>query len=260
MDLNADLGEGFGAWSAGNDGVLLKLITSANVACGFHAGDPSIMRDVCSQASARGVAVGAHVGYRDLAGFGRRHIAYRASELADEVLYQIAALDGIAQSAGTRVRYVKPHGALYNIAFDDPVQAAAVVVAVAVYDARLAVLGMPGSQLLRAADAAGLRTVTEGFADRSYTPAGRLVSRSEPGAVLIDADVVAEQALRMAVDGEVFAVDGTRLAMSPESLCVHGDTPGSAALAARVRDELVGAGVRLDPFTAVAVAPGDRPW
>jgi UPF0271 protein len=258
MDLNADLGEGFGAWTVADDDALLKLVTSANVACGFHAGDPSIMRAVCTGAAARGVAVGAHVGYRDLAGFGRRPMAYRAVELADDVLYQLAALDGVARSAGTAVSYVKPHGALYHAAVDDPVQAGAVVAAMRSYDPGLGLLCLPDSALARAGRDAGLRVLAEAFADRAYTPDGRLVGRGEPGAIVTDPAEVAGRALRMAVDGEVVAVDGTRVALAPDSLCVHGDTPGAVALLQHVRSALTGAGVPLAPAVRVPRAPAAR--
>src|SRR6266542_1669899 len=228
MDLNADLGESFGAWRIGADDALLKLVTSANVACGFHAGDPSTMRAVCASAAARGVAVGAHVGYRDLAGFGRRHIAYQARELSDEVLYQITALDGMARTSGTAVSYVKPHGALYNTALDDPGQAGAVVAAVRAYNPDLAILCLPDSVLQRTATDAGLRAVRECFLDRAYTPAGRLIPRGTPGAVITDAEAVVARAVLMATEGVVAAADGTRVAVAPESMCVHGDTADAA--------------------------------
>jgi UPF0271 protein len=247
MDLNADLGEGFGVWRLGDDEAMLDVITSANVACGFHAGDAATMRNVCVAAAARGVAVGAQVSYRDLAGFGRRRIDYDPGELRDDVLYQIAALDGIARVAGTRVTYVKPHGALYNTAADDEVQANAVVRAVAEYDVDLAVLGLPASALLRAADAAGLRSVTEGFADRGYLASGRLVPRTQPDALVVDPAAVAARALAMA-GGEIVAVDGTVVRQRVESICVHGDTPGAVALATSVRQTLSDAGVNLAAF------------
>jgi UPF0271 protein len=249
IDLNSDLGEGFGIWTLGDDDALLGVVTSANVACGFHAGDPSTMRRVCATAAARGVAVGAHVGYRDLAGFGRRSIDVDPGELADEVVYQLAALDGFCRLAGTRVKYVKPHGALYNRTVADPVQAGAVVDAVRAYDPDLPVLGLPGSELLATAEAAGLWAVPEAFADRGYTPDGTLVPRSEPGAVVTDPDRVAARAVAMAVDGTVTAVDGSTVAVDARSLCLHGDTPGAAVLARRVRAALVDAGVVVEPFS-----------
>jgi UPF0271 protein len=248
IDLNADLGEGFGVWRLGDDDALLELVTSANVACGFHAGDPATMRRVCTRAAAAGVAVGAQISYRDLAGFGRRFIDVDPADLADDVLYQLAALDGIARAAGTRVSYVKPHGALYNAAVTHEGQAGAVVDAVLAFDRRLPVLGLPGSALLRAAEAAGMRPVAEGFADRGYTRDGRLVPRREPGALVQDADVVADRAVRMATEGVVVAVDGTTLLMPVESVCVHGDTPGAVDLARAVRTALSEAEVSVHPF------------
>lgn len=250
MDLNADLGEGFGIWRLGDDEGLLDVVTSANVACGFHAGDPGTMRRVCAMAATRGVAIGAQVSYRDLAGFGRRRIDYTFDELRDDVLYQLAALDGIAHVEGARVAYVKPHGALYHTATDDPSQASAVIAAVVEYDPELAVLGLPDSQLLRAAADAGLAVVAEGFADRGYLPDGRLVPRSRPDALVTDLDLVTARAVRMALDDEVVAIDGTVVGQRIGSICVHGDTAGAVALAAAVRSALTGSGVRLAPFTS----------
>jgi 5-oxoprolinase (ATP-hydrolysing) subunit A len=248
MDLNADLGEGFGVWRLGDDDALLGVVTSANVACGFHAGDPATMRRVCSRAAAAGVAVGAQVSYRDLAGFGRRFMDVDPAELTDDILYQLAALDGIARVAGTRVSYVKPHGALYNAAVSHEGHAQAVVDAVLAYDRRLPVLGLPGSVLLREAEAAGMRPVSEGFADRGYTPAGTLVPRTQPGALVHDPVAVAARALRMAADGVVDAVDGTPVLMPVQSVCVHGDTPGAVEMARAVRTSLEEAGLALRPF------------
>jgi UPF0271 protein len=236
VDLNADLGEGFGAWRMADDEALLDIVTSANVACGFHAGDPSTMDRVCTAAAARGVAIGAQVGYRDLVGFGRRHIDYAHDELRDDLLYQIGALDAFARAHGSRVGYVKPHGALYNAAVPDGIPAAAVVAAAAAFDRAMPVLGLPGSALLRHARDAGLRPVDEGFADRRYRADGTLVPRREPGAVLTGTQEVVDQALRLAGTGEV------------ASLCVHGDTPGAVALARAVRDALRAAGIELAPF------------
>jgi UPF0271 protein len=248
VDLNADLGEGFGVWRLGDDDALLGVVTSANVACGFHAGDPATMRRVCTRAAAEGVTVGAQVSYRDLAGFGRRFLDVEPAELADEVLYQLAALDGIARASGTDVGYLKPHGALYNAAVTHEAHAQAVVDAVVAHDPTLPVLGLPGSALLRLADAAGLTTVAEGFADRGYTPQGTLVPRREPGALVEDAGQVAARAVRMVVEGVVVAVDGTAVDLRVQSLCVHGDTPGAVGLARAVRAGLEEAGVRLAPF------------
>jgi UPF0271 protein len=247
MDLNSDLGEGFGIWRLGDDEALLEVVTSANVACGFHAGDPSTMRRVCAAAAGRGVTIGAQVSYPDLRGFGRRFIDIDPAELADAVLYQIGALDAFARAAGTRVAYVKPHGALYNTAVHHEVQAAAVIDGVRAYG-ELPVLGLPGSKLLAAAANAGLPTVLEAFADRGYTPEATLVSRKEPGALLTDTAAVVERAVRLAQHGEIVAVDGTVLTVLAASLCLHGDTPGAVAHARAVRTALADAGIQLSPF------------
>lgn len=249
VDLNADLGEGFGSWRLTDDDALLEIVTSANVACGFHAGDPSIMARVCTRAARRGVAIGAQVGYRDLVGFGRRHIDIAPDDLSADVLYQLGALDAFARAAGTRVRYVKPHGALYNTAADDPGQAHAVARAVAAYSADLPLLGLAGSQHETAARAAGLPFVTEAFADRAYTSVGRLVPRAESGAVHTDPDTIVQQALGIVRDGTVLSVDGTQVMVRAQSLCVHGDTPGAVGLARAVRAALTEAGVRIDAFS-----------
>jgi 5-oxoprolinase (ATP-hydrolysing) subunit A len=250
MDLNADLGEGFGAWRLGDDDALLEIVTSANVACGFHAGDPGTMRRVCAAAAARGVAVGAQVGYRDLAGFGRRRIDYTFADLRDDVLYQIGALDGFCRVAGTSVRYVKPHGALYNTAAVDEAQAAAVVAAVRDYDPALPVLCQPGSVLAQLAAGSGLAVVGEGFADRGYRADGTLVPRSAAGALVVAEEAVVRRAVRLATEGTVEAVDGTVVPAPVASICLHGDTPGAAALARAVRAGLAEAGVALAPFAA----------
>ena len=248
MDLNADLGEGFGIWRLGDDDALLRIVTSANVACGFHAGDPVTMRRVCEWAADRGVAVGAQVAYRDLAGFGRRRIEYDLAELRDEIIYQIAALDGFGRLQGERVRYVKAHGALYHAASVDAGSASAIVAAVCDYDRTLPVLCQPSSTLAEVARSAGLRVVSEGYADRAYRPDGRLVPRGEPGAVLSDVETVVARAVRMATAGEVVAADGSVVAVPAESLCVHGDTPGAVELAQRVRAGLEASGLHLAPF------------
>ncbi|GAA2583998.1 5-oxoprolinase subunit PxpA [Actinomadura fulvescens] len=246
FDINADLGEGFGIWELGDDLALLDVITSANVACGFHAGDPVIMRRVCAGAVERGVTIGAQVSYRDLAGFGRREMDVAAPELTAEVLYQLAALDGMARAEGGRVAYVKPHGALYNRVVRDPVQAGAVADAVRAYDASLPILTLPGSAVHEVAG--GLTAVTECFADRAYTPEGTLVSRREPGAVVDDPATVVERAVRMAVAGTVVAVNGAEIPLRARSICVHGDTPGAVELARSVRAALAEAGVTLESF------------
>jgi UPF0271 protein len=250
LDLNADLGEGFGVWRLGDDDALLQVVTSANVACGFHAGDPLIMRRVCELAAARGVAIGAQVSFRDLAGFGRRRMHVAPDELTADVLYQLGALDAFARAAGTRVRYVKPHGALYNAAADDPADAAALAAAVAAYDASLPVLGLPGSAMETAARGAGVPFVAEAFADRGYLPTGRLVPRDDAAALITDPDVVVQRAVRFATEGSVETVDGTVVPVRPQSLCLHGDTPNAVHLADAVRRALVSAGVVLRPFAA----------
>ena len=248
IDLNADLGEGFGRWQLTDDDALLSVVTSANVACGFHAGDPSTMRRVCELAAERGVVIGAQVSYRDLAGFGRRAMDVPPDELADEITYQIGALEVFARAAGATVRYVKPHGALYNRCVRDEEQAGAVIDGIRAAGSGLPVLGLPGSRLHEAALAAQLPVVGEAFADRAYTAEGTLVSRREPGAVLHDPDEVVTRALGMARDRTVTSLDGRPVDIAARSLCLHGDTPGAAALARRVRSELTAAGVRVRSF------------
>ncbi|MCK9875265.1 LamB/YcsF family protein [Frankia sp. Ag45/Mut15] len=247
-DLNADLGEGFGVWRLTEDDALLPLVTSANVACGFHAGDPSTMRRVCERAVEHGVRIGAQVSYRDLAGFGRRAIDMDPTELRDDLTYQLGALDAFARIAGDRVRYVKPHGALYNRVVADEEQAAAVVEAVHGYDPGLPVLGLPGSALLRRAAAAGLTCVGEAFADRAYTDAGTLVSRREPGAVLHDPEAVIHRTVRLATTGTLDSAHGVPVRVAARSICVHGDTPGAVDLIRGLRTALHEAGVTVVPF------------
>lgn len=248
VDLNSDLGESFGAWSMGDDAALLRVVSSANVACGFHAGDPSTMLATCREAAANGVTVGAHVSYRDLAGFGRRAMDVPAGELRDEVLYQLAALAGLARVAGTSVRYVKPHGALYNRIVHDTGQARAVVDAVVAFDPTLALLGLAGSAVEQAAEGAGVRFVREAFVDRGYRSDGTLVPRTDPGALLSDDGEIAARAVRMVTEGRVVDSDGTDIPVGVDSLCVHGDTPGAVAMALAVRDALAEAGVSVEPF------------
>lgn len=245
VDLNADVGESYGRWVLGEDAALMTVVTSANVACGAHAGDATTMRVSCELAARHGVRVGAQVGYRDLAGFGRRFVDVDPGELADDVVVQIGALEAAARVAGTQVTYVKPHGALYHAVVRHEEQAVAVVRAVRSYDPRLPVLGLTGSVLFRAAAAAGLATLAEGFADRGYLPNGALVPRGAPGALLHDPVEVAARAVRMVVDREVVTVDGTVLPVRIGSLCLHGDTPGAAGLAGAVREALTAAGVTL---------------
>lgn len=244
IDLNADLAESFGRWTLGDDAAMLAVVTSANVACGFHAGDPLVMRSALEIAKVNGVAVGAHVSYRDLAGFGRRYVDASPAELEGDVLYQVGALQGIARAVGTSVRYVKPHGALYNRIQHDPVHAGAVVAAVATTG--LPIMGMPGSVILQLAAAAGLATLTECFADRAYSRDGSLVARDIPGAVIHEPAEVAARAIRMATEGTVETIDGDIVELGhPDSLCLHSDTPGAVELARAVRAALESAGVEV---------------
>ncbi|WP_260195827.1 LamB/YcsF family protein [Actinophytocola gossypii] len=248
IDLNCDVAEGFGAWRITDDDALLGVVSSANIACGFHAGDPGTMRRACETAVRNGVAIGAHVGYRDLAGFGRRYVDVPPAELTDDVLYQLGALHAFAAAAGGWVGYVKPHGALYGTIGRDDAQAGAVVEAVHQFDATLPVLGLPGSRWLAIADKAGLPVVREAFLDRGYTPDGRLVPRRSPDALLSDPAAVAERCVRLAEAGEIVAVDGTVLTVDARSVCVHGDTPGALELVTAAREALTGAGVTVRSF------------
>jgi len=248
IDLNSDLGEGFGAWRMGDDAALLGVVTSANIACGFHAGDPVTMRRTVGVAAQRGISVGAHVSYPDLRGFGRRHVDLPHDELAADVLYQLGALDALARSAGTRVRYVKPHGALYNEMAVDEDLAAVVVSAIASFDDSLPLITLPGSAAITAAQRLGLPSFREGFADRAYEPDGQLVSRAKPGAVLDNVQAIAGRAVRMATDRMVVAIDGTPLRLDVDTICIHGDSSTAVASAVAVRDALVDGGVALAPF------------
>ncbi|MEC4614989.1 LamB/YcsF family protein [Tsukamurella tyrosinosolvens] len=248
IDLNADCGESFGAWRLGDDAALLDVVTSANVACGFHAGDPTTLRQTCAAAVAAGVAIGAQVGYADLRGFGRRSMDVPAADLTADVIYQIGALQAVARSVGGTVDYVKPHGALYNRIVADEAQAAAVVEGVLAAAPDLPVLGLPGSAFLRIAAERGLRTVREAFADRAYLPDGALVPRSREGSVLHDPDEIAARVLRMVGDGTVEAIDGSEVDLTLDSVCVHGDNPSAVAVARRLRTVLDGAGVAVARF------------
>jgi len=248
IDLNSDVGESFGNYTLGNDAAIIASVTSVNVAGGFHAGDATTIRTTCAAAAAAGVTVGAHPGYRDLAGFGRRFIEMHPAELTNDIVYQIGAVQALARAAGTTVRYVKPHGALYNAIVHHPVQAQAVVDAMLAVDASLPLMVLPHSDIERLARAAGLRTVAEGFADRAYTPNGSLVPRSLPGAVLHSVEAVTAQAVRLATTGTTIGIDGSIIAMPVESICLHGDTPDAVRLAAAVRQALIDAGVFVASF------------
>ncbi len=248
IDLNADLGESFGVWQLGDDEAMLDVVTSANVACGFHAGDPALLLRTCGAAAARGVRIGAQVSYRDLAGFGRRFIDVAPEDLTADVIYQIGALQALARAAGSVVSYVKPHGALYNTIVNDHAQARAVAEAVHAVDPNLPVLGLSGSVFFAEAQRLGLRTVPEAFADRSYRPDGQLVSRRERNAVLHDVTEIADRVASMVNTGRVFAVDGSTIPITVESVCVHGDSPGAVQIANAVRDRLQADGVELNAF------------
>ena len=250
MDLNSDVGESFGNWSLGDDAAIFESVSSANVACGFHAGDPTTIRATCAAALARGVVIGAHVGYRDLAGFGRRFIDVTPRDLTNDVVYQIGALQALAHAAGASVRYVKPHGALYNAIVHHPAQAQAVVDAIVAVDARLPLLVLAnssGSEIQHRAEAAGLRTVAEAFADRAYARDGTLVPRTQAEA-LLGPDAVADQVRRIACDRRLRAIDGSIIDLDAESICVHGDSPAAVRNASAARRALHDAGVSVESF------------
>ena len=248
VDLNADVGESIGPLRRADDASLASLLSSMNVACGFHAGDPLTMSATVRLAHRHSLAVGAHVGYRDLAGFGRRFLDVDPVELCAEVRYQVGALQAIAAGEGVEITYCKPHGALYNAIVRHEAQARAVAEALAGVARPLTLLGLPGSAALRIADDLGVPTAREAFCDRAYTAQGTLVPRDRAGSVLRDPDVVATRAVRMVVDGCVVAIDGTEVSLSADSLCVHGDSPGAVEMAQAVRAALDEAGVIVEPF------------
>jgi 5-oxoprolinase (ATP-hydrolysing) subunit A len=249
IDLNADLGERYDAWRPGDDEAVLDVVTTAHIACGFHSGDPEVMAETVAAAASRGVAIGAHPGYPDREGFGRRTMARSAAQIRADLLYQVGALDGIASASGARVCSVKPHGALYNRMAVDGAAAAAVAQAILDLDPALWLVVPAGSLAATVARASGVRTAEEAFCDRGYAPDGTLAGRGSPGALVSDADEAAARALRLVRDHEVSALDGTTVRLTPATLCVHGDTPGAAAMARRVRDELERAGVSVEPFS-----------
>ena len=249
MDLNSDMGESLGAWRMGDDAAMLAIVTSANVACGFHAGDPAGILATLEAAAGRGVAIGAHVAYPDLAGFGRRAMDIASHDLVAGVIYQISALQGLAATVGARVSYVKPHGALYNTIAHDARQAGDMIAAVRAVDPGLALVALAGSPLIRRAREAGLHVVSEAFADRGYTAQGTLVPRNQPGALLHDPAEVATRMLRLVRDNEIQAIDGSVAKVEADSICVHGDSEGAVAMAAAIREALLDAGVQLRAFT-----------
>lgn len=242
IDLNADVGE-----LVGDDEGVLPLVSSANVACGFHAGNPAVMRRTVQLSRRHGVVVGAHPGFQDQEGFGRREMPVSTAELEDLVAYQIGALAGVAANEGVRLSHVKPHGALYNMAAREAVMADAIARAVRAVDASLVLFGLSGSQLIAAGERAGLRVASEAFADRGYRPDGSLAPRGTPGAVITDPAAVAARAVEMVSRRAVTAVEGTRVSIRADTICIHGDTPGAAALARAVRDALVAAGIAVRP-------------
>jgi UPF0271 protein len=248
IDLNADVGESFGAYALGADAALMHAITSANIACGFHAGDPGVMRETVTLAREHGVAIGAHPAFPDLVGFGRREMRLSAREVEDVVVYQIGALAGVAAAQGVALQHVKPHGALYNMAARDASLADAIARAVSSVDRSLILFGLPGSELLEAGSRLGLRTACEAFADRAYERDGTLLPRRQPGAVIHDPDAVVARAVGMARDRTVTAVDGTRVPLQVDTICVHGDTPDAATLAVKVRHALNAAGIDVAPI------------
>ena len=259
IDLNSDIGESFGRWSLGNDADVLRSITSANIACGYHAGDPGVMRDTVRMAKAAGVAVGAHPGFPDLVGFGRRNMAASPREVEDFVLYQVGALAAIAAAEGVRLQHVKAHGALYNMAVRDRTLSEAIARAVASFDSSLILFGLPGTELVRAARAAGLRVAAEGFADRAYQADGSLTPRDRRGAVIDNAGEVVGRAVRMAREALVTSIDGQEVPMRVQTICTHGDTPGSHNLTRSLREGLERAGVAVRPVSAwLDAEPGPR--
>lgn len=252
IDLNSDLGEAYGPWRMGDDAAMLDLVSSANIACGGHASDPDTMFATLSAAAARGVSIGAHPGYADREGFGRRIIPMQPDQIARMVAAQVGSLMGVAAIAGAEVRYVKPHGALYNLASEDRVVAQAIVSAVAALPGRLAILAMPGSELAQAAEAAGLRVFAEIFADRGYLPDGRLAPRGMAGAVLHDPEIVARRLLDVLDSGLMPVLDGAPIPMPADSVCIHGDNPAAVAVAGLLRQRLTEAGVGIAPFLATS--------
>ena len=248
IDLNSDLGESYGAWSMGDDAAMLAIVSSANIACGFHAGDPAGLYRTVKAAAENGVVIGAHVSYPDRVGFGRRDLDASYDELKADVIYQIGALKGIAAAAGTAVRYVKPHGALYNRIATDARQGQAVIDAIKAIDPALVLMGLAKAPILALAAEAGLSVVGEAFADRAYTPEGHLVSRREAGAVLHDAQTIADRMAGLACHGMLEAIDGSTIRIEAQSICVHGDSPGAVAIANAIRHRFEAEGIAIHSF------------
>ncbi|MFW1860304.1 5-oxoprolinase subunit PxpA [Acinetobacter baumannii] len=248
VDLNSDLGESFGSWKMGNDDQILPVVTSANIACGFHAGDPLGILKTVRKAVELGVTIGAHVSYPDLVGFGRRNMDLSRDELIADVLYQISALDGLAKVTGSKVQYVKPHGALYNTIAHDQAQAAAVIDAIKMYNPELVLVALAGSNLVEQARAGGLKVVSEAFADRAYNSDGSLVSRRLEGAVLHDSSFVASRVVSMLKNGGVESIDGVFTPIQADTICLHGDTDGALEMSAAIKAELVKNNIEIRPF------------
>jgi UPF0271 protein len=249
VDLNCDLGESFGAWKMGNDAAMIQLATTVNIACGYHGGDADVMRETVELAKARGVSIGAHPGYRDLQGFGRRPFpGMKSSEIENLVAYQIGALQAIATMAGHKVTHVKAHGALSNVACEEPMTARAIASAIKAVDPNLVFVVLANSKLVPAGEAANLPMVHEVFADRAYEDDGSLVSRRKPGAVLHDAKEIAQRVVRMVQDSAVVSVTGKVIKMRTDTVCIHGDTPGAVEIARGVRQALKDAGIEVAPF------------
>jgi UPF0271 protein len=251
IDLNSDLGESYGAWRMGDDETMLGVVSSANVACGFHAGDPAGIWKTVKAAAAKGVSIGAHVSYPDRVGFGRRDMDVTSGELIADVIYQIGALKGMATAAGVTVGYVKPHGALYNRIAHDPKQGQAVIDAIKAIDPSLVLMGLANAPIVKLAKDSGLKTVAEAFADRAYTPDGQLVSRREPGAVLHDTQVIARRMLQLARHGTLEAIDGSIIKIEAQSICVHGDSPGAVVIAQEIRRAFEADGITVRSFLPV---------
>ena len=249
IDLNSDLGESYGAWRMGDDAAMLAVVSSANIACGFHAGDPAGIYKTVKAAADRGVVIGAHVSYPDRVGFGRRDMDVTSEELIADVIYQIGALKGLAAAAGTTVRYVKPHGALYNRIANDPKQGQAVIDAIQAIDPALVLMGLANAPILDLAAKAGIKVVAEAFADRAYTPKGELVSRREAGAVLHDAQEIADRMVQLARSGTLQAIDGSVIKIEAQSICVHGDSPGAVTIAETIRKRFEAEGIDVSSFT-----------
>ena len=252
IDLNSDLGESYGAWRMGDDTAMLAVVSSANIACGFHAGDPAGIYSTVKAAAENGVVIGAHVSYPDRVGFGRRDLDATAEELIADVIYQIGAIKGVAAAAGTTVRYVKPHGALYNRIAHDAKQGQAVIDGIKAVDPALILMGLANAPILDLARRSGLAVVAEAFADRAYTPKGELVSRREAGSVLHDEKLIADRMVQLARTGTLEAIDGSTIRVEAQSICVHGDSAGAVVIAQEIRRRFEAEGIAIRSFAGKA--------